>query len=278
MENVFEKLGLMPPGNDQPGTATSLATPSHYSWDLSALQTEDTVDAPWDTMSDTTSYHSDKGTNHAPMRPHNSADYGLATPRAAEDNVHAFLKNLAFPPSQVDFNGNRNEDNTPDKRGFQDWIKHRVGDEGPDLPSPVSSSQIPDHDQAFDDVTSPSALYPLPDIAEMMVLFLEYLENFNSICPLFKPLALLSICDENCSITPNQADRWACINVVLALAHTMRSRVSDMMHVNHQISRMFMKNALQVVSGLCLGPPTLWAAQALLGMVLNPVTTPNIIN
>ncbi|KAF3401991.1 hypothetical protein F1880_009722 [Penicillium rolfsii] len=62
-------------------------------------------------------------------------------------------------------------------------------------------------------------------------------------------------------------DRWACINVVLALAYIMRDDPHDCTHKNSETAWRFMENALLVMDELCFGKETLWAAQALLGML-----------
>jgi hypothetical protein len=265
MENVFERLGLMRSLNDPPGTTTSFDQ-SPYSWDVSEVQVQDRLDAIWDTMSDSGSDHSNLPTHDSSMHAPTSLPNSRAT-SVAQIDCNVFLQNLACPsilPSLTkDKSVNRESGHGASQHHVMDNLRNH------DLHNftLMSSLSVPDQDETFDGTSTPKTFYPLPGIADTMVLFLEFLENFNSLCPLFQPVLLLSVYDEDNSINPDQADLWACINVVLALAHTMRSRESDIAQSNHQMSWMFMKNALQVASSLCNGPPTLWAAQALLGMV-----------
>lgn len=269
MENVFEKLGLMRPGNFQPLTPLS-CVPSRSTWDIPLSQTQDKGDAPWDTASESGSEHSNSAMDQSSIYPAEHLDHSKGFP-VADNDFHSLLKSLASPVNLVDSTKFDNTNTRYDSHESRNWIQKESEDHNPHSFSPMSCLQIPDYEQPLNGVSTPNTFYPLPGIADTMVLFLEYLENFNSVCPLFRPLSLLSICDEGNSITPDQADRWACINIVLALAYTMRSGSSNITQANHQISWMFMKNALQVANSLCNGPPTLWAAQGLLGIVINPL-------
>lgn len=264
MENVFEKLGLMRPVDDLLGTPMSYSQ-SYPSWNISEAQA-------WDTISESGSDHSNLHTNDPSMHPPASLVDSKAS-SGMEVDSDVFLQNLAFPSILVDVTKDRGVNRRSEHGENQHQAKDNIRNLDLHNSNSMSSLPVPDQDEPFDGTSTPKTFYPLPGIAETMVLFLEFLENFNSICPLFQPVSLLSICDEDSSINPDQADRWACINVVLALAHTMRSRASDVAQSNHQISWMFMKNALQVANSLCNSPPTLWAAQALLGIVSLPILT-----
>ncbi|KAJ5979751.1 hypothetical protein N7481_007049 [Penicillium waksmanii] len=254
MENVFERLGLMRPFNDLPGTPVSFSQ-SYPSWNIS------------DTMSESGSDLSDHPTDVPSAHPPASLVDSKAS-SGVEGDSDVFLQNLACPRILVDLTKDRAANRRSEHGENQHQAKDNLRRFDLHNCTSMSSLPVPDQDEPFDGTSTPKTFYPLPGIAETMVLFLEFLENFNSICPLFQPVSLLSICDEDSSITPDKADLWACINVVLALAHTMRSRASDVAQSNHQISWMFMKNALQVANSLCNSPPTLWAAQALLGITV----------
>lgn len=262
METVFEKLGLMRPVDDLPGTGVSFPQ-SHPSWAISEAPTQ-----AWDALSESGSDLSNHATDPSMHPPDSLVDSRPSS--AVADHGNVFLENLACPSILVNLTKDRDINRASEAGASWHQASNNPRNYHAQYTTTMSSIPVPDRDEPFDGTSSPRTLYPLPGIAETMVLFLEFLENFNTICPLFQPAPLLSIYDEDSSTNPDQADHWACINIVLALAHTMRSRPSDVAQSNHQISWMFMKNALQVANSLCNGPPTLWAAQALLGMVSPP--------
>ncbi|KAL5337550.1 fungal-specific transcription factor domain-containing protein [Aspergillus crustosus] len=108
---------------------------------------------------------------------------------------------------------------------------------------------------------------PLPSEEEASSLLYEYLQNFNSLCPLFEQDKLVSIFSQgNLDITLENAARWASINVVLALAIAFRFKSRSAAQSEHQRSWLFIKNAFGTFHDLCLGPPDMWSIQALLGM------------
>lgn len=109
---------------------------------------------------------------------------------------------------------------------------------------------------------------PLPPKDEIASLVDDYLQQFNSMCPIFRPSALLSLCDDdNLQSIFNFPGRWASLNVVLAIGYMLRIENSSLVQIYHQKSWLFMKNALGVLNELCFGLPDLWTVQALLGMV-----------
>ncbi|KAL2831874.1 hypothetical protein BJY01DRAFT_254126 [Aspergillus pseudoustus] len=107
---------------------------------------------------------------------------------------------------------------------------------------------------------------PFPDRHEFESLFQSFLDNFNSFILLFEPTSLLSLLEEDFSNPLSKVDRWACANVVLALGHMFSFNPSQKagMIYRHQMGSIHVKNALYVVNELIVGPPTLWAAQALI--------------
>jgi hypothetical protein len=187
---------------------------------------------------------------------------------------NSFLKNLAFPRcTGLGGNDSRSvcSDSCSSRQGI---IKAASGYKLIEEKAYSLSSQVPypyEELHILDGSTTRGSPYLLPTMAEIMVLLLQYLEKFNPLCPLFEPLSLLSICDGDCYSPSTQPDRWACINVVLALAYMMRDEPPDGTHKNSEAAWTFMENALLVVNALC-GEETLWAAQALLGMVYRQYT------
>ncbi|KAG0156138.1 hypothetical protein PDIDSM_3314 [Penicillium digitatum] len=109
---------------------------------------------------------------------------------------------------------------------------------------------------------------PLPSKDEKLSLVNDYLQQINSLIPIFQPSSLLSLCeDDNLQGILNIPGRWASLNVVLALGYMLRIKNSSLVQTDRQKSWMFMKNALGVLNELCFGLPDLWTVQALIGMI-----------
>lgn len=112
------------------------------------------------------------------------------------------------------------------------------------------------------------AFSPLPPKDEITLLVNDYLQHFNSLCPIFQPSSLLSLCEENnLQGLLKFPSLWASLNVVLAIGYMVRMKNTSIVQADRQKSWLFMKNALGVLSELCFGLPDLWTAQALIGMV-----------
>ncbi|KAJ5685810.1 hypothetical protein N7536_008429 [Penicillium majusculum] len=110
---------------------------------------------------------------------------------------------------------------------------------------------------------------PLPPKDEITLLVNDYLQQFNSLCPIFQPSSLLSLCEEsNLPGLLNFPGRWASLNVVLAIGYMVRIKNTSIVQADRQKSWLFMKNALGVLDELCFGLPDLWTVQALVGMIL----------
>ncbi|KAJ5867794.1 hypothetical protein N7534_002347 [Penicillium rubens] len=110
---------------------------------------------------------------------------------------------------------------------------------------------------------------PLPPKDEIISLVNDYLQQFNSLIPIFQPSSLLSLCeDDNLQSIFDSPGRWASLNVALAMGYMLRIENNSSVHSDRQKGWLFMKNALGVLNGLCFGLPDLWAVQALLGMVV----------
>lgn len=109
---------------------------------------------------------------------------------------------------------------------------------------------------------------PLPPKDEIILLVNDYLQQFNSLCPIFQQSSLLSLCEENnLQGLINFPGRWASLNVVLAIGYMMRIENTSIVQTDRQKSWLSMKNALGVLNELCFGLPDLWSVQALIGMV-----------
>jgi hypothetical protein len=168
-----------------------------------------------------------------------SADYSQPT-SAFEDQDNPFFGNQVFPPfprclMNPDESGH--SDIYPLSQRGKTWIRKRLGDDSLEELAPILSTQVPYYGHAEDKLESSpprKTFYPLPSTAEIRVMFENFLENFNAFCPLFDRTSLLSLCDENISDTPDEPDRWACTNVVLALEYTTRVKNTSTAPVDHR--------------------------------------------
>ncbi|KAL4805483.1 fungal-specific transcription factor domain-containing protein [Aspergillus unguis] len=142
------------------------------------------------------------------------------------------------------------------------WMSQKSG---------VTPQIFPVNDEApSPDDDFPRKVYcPLPAKEDALSLLYEYLQNFNSFCPLFEQTKLVSLFDrENWDSVPLSPAHWACINVVLALGIAFRVKDGSVAHSEHQRSWLFIKNAFGTFHDLCLGQPDIWSIQALLGMAV----------
>ncbi|KAL4939056.1 hypothetical protein BDV06DRAFT_214603 [Aspergillus oleicola] len=133
--------------------------------------------------------------------------------------------------------------------------------------APQLSSEINDTLGSSYDDFSRKAFCPLPSKDEALSLLYEYLQNFNSLCPLFEKAKLVALFNQDHLEAALRAPAcWASANVVFALAIAFRVETGNAAHSDHQKSWLYMKNAFGTFHDLCLGQPDLWAIQALLGM------------
>lgn len=116
----------------------------------------------------------------------------------------------------------------------------------------------------------------LPTKAVALELVNEALSNYNRFLPLFDEDDFLKEFQLKYSTSnPGDAGWWACLNVMLSIAHRLRAlRTFDPTHENFLASG-YIKNALGVVSDLSVSNGSLSAVQALVGMACILQGTPN---
>lgn len=114
----------------------------------------------------------------------------------------------------------------------------------------------------------------LPSKAIALELVQETFNNYNRFLPLFDEEDFLREFHLKYSTSdPEDASWWACLNVVLSIAHRLRGlRTSNPAHENN-LAGVYIKNALSVVSELNLA--SISAVQALVGMACILQGTPN---
>ncbi|KAK1520244.1 uncharacterized protein CCOS01_10363 [Colletotrichum costaricense] len=114
----------------------------------------------------------------------------------------------------------------------------------------------------------------LPIKAVALELVKETFNNYNRFLPLFNEEDFLREFHLKYSTSnPEDASWWACLNVVLSIAHRLRGlRTLDPTHENN-LADVYTKNALGVVSELNVA--SISAVQALVGMACILQGTPN---
>ncbi|KAJ5196836.1 hypothetical protein N7449_007315 [Penicillium cf. viridicatum] len=151
-----------------------------------------------------------------------------------------------------------------------EWITHKM--EGASVDNLQSFLSLGRHRGSnrgpLEGLFSDKHFSPLPPKDEIILLVNDYLQQFNSLCPIFQQSSLLSLCEENnLQGLINFPGRWASLNVVLAIGYMMRIKNTSIVQTDRQKSWLSMKNALGVLNELCFGLPDLWSIQALIGMI-----------
>ncbi|KAH0435626.1 fungal specific transcription factor [Colletotrichum camelliae] len=131
----------------------------------------------------------------------------------------------------------------------------------------------------FDGVYRHNAAKPcsrgqLPSKAVALELVQETFNNYNRFLPLFDEEDFLREFHLKYSTSnPEDASWWACLNVVLSIAHRLRGlRTLNPTHENN-LAGVYIKNALSIVSELNVA--SISAVQALVGMAFILQGTPN---
>lgn len=107
----------------------------------------------------------------------------------------------------------------------------------------------------------------LPPKPAAQALIKQYMQSFHSAYPLFDDSTSLRLMEYNSEDFHDPA-WWACINVVLAIAHRFRAMNKQDNSVEDGQAWGYLQNALAVVTELTIMQPTLTTVQALLGMAL----------
>ena len=167
--------------------------------------------------------------------------------------------------------------------GFNHGIEFRTHDHGePDLPTlggyiidPLADSLWPHPPPELRPVSLP-ARQQLPTKAVALELVKETFNNYNRFLPLFDEEDFLREFQlKYLTSNPGDAGWWACLNVVLSIAHRLRAlRTLDPTHENALASG-YIQNALGVVSELNVSNRGLSAVQALAGIACILQGTPN---
>ena len=113
----------------------------------------------------------------------------------------------------------------------------------------------------------------LPPKDRVLSLVEKSFQGFHPAYPLFDKALFMSVFD-SLDTSVNDPGRWACLNVVLALAHQFQNGISQDMTEDCDTWAYF-QTAFALVGQLMTMHVTLWSVQALLGMAIIMQGTPN---
>jgi hypothetical protein len=127
---------------------------------------------------------------------------------------------------------------------------------------------------AFSNIFTRRVFKPLPSKQEAIILVNKAFEGFNLAFPIFDQASATTMLNypEGGHQDPSH---WACLNVVLALAHRFRSMRTMNNQVDDREAWGYLQNALAVAPELTMLHPKLTSVQALLGMAMVVQGTPN---
>ncbi|KAF2455946.1 fungal-specific transcription factor domain-containing protein [Lineolata rhizophorae] len=164
-------------------------------------------------------------------------------------------------------------------RGIQ-WVNEKTGDNS--FQDMISTVTIEDNKwihwkpDVFRDIFSRRVFRPLPPKHEALSLLKDYFENFNCMFPLFHEPTFMHLVDKHYSRDPYEGSGWwASLNVALAIAHRLRVMSNLVPQEEDQKAWGYLKNALAVQTELTIRNTDLLSVQALLGMALFLMGTPN---
>ncbi|KAE8444918.1 hypothetical protein EG329_014045 [Mollisiaceae sp. DMI_Dod_QoI] len=124
------------------------------------------------------------------------------------------------------------------------------------------------------DIFSRRVIKPLPPKSEALLLIQKSFEGFSSAFPIFNQANFLA--RFNTSESPYEDPGWwACLNVILALAHRFRAMVGTNSRQEDKQAWGYFQNALAVTTELTMLNDTVAAVQALVGMAIVVQGTPN---
>ncbi|KAI9806273.1 MAG: hypothetical protein M1825_006388 [Sarcosagium campestre] len=164
-------------------------------------------------------------------------------------------------------------------KGIQ-WVNDKTGDSS--FQDMISSAAIEDNKwiswktEIFGDLFYRHTYKPLPPKAEAISLLKDYFQNFNCMFPLFHEPTFMHLVELHYSRDPYEGSGWwASLNVALAIAHRLRVMSNLVPSNEDQKAWGYLKNALGVLTELTMRNTDLLSVQALLGMALFLLGTPN---
>ncbi|KAI9803664.1 MAG: hypothetical protein M1833_000576 [Piccolia ochrophora] len=164
-------------------------------------------------------------------------------------------------------------------KGIQ-WVNEKTGDNS--FQEMISTASVDDNKwinwktEIFGDLFKRRSFKPLPPKVEALSLLKDYFQNFNCMFPLFHEPTFMHLVEMHYSRDPYEGSGWwASLNVALAIAHRLRVMSNLVPHDEDQKAWGYLQNALGVLTELTMRNTDLLSVQALLGMALYLLGTPN---
>ncbi|KAL2043161.1 hypothetical protein N7G274_004221 [Stereocaulon virgatum] len=164
-------------------------------------------------------------------------------------------------------------------KGIQ-WVNDKTGDSS--FQDMIAAADVHDvkwaywKPEVFDDMFARRTFQQLPSRDETHSLLKDYFENFNCMFPLFHEPTFMHLVNRHFSRTPYEGSGWwASLNVALAIAHRLRVMSNLVPQQEDKKAWGFLKNAMGVLTELTMRNTDLLSVQALLGMALFLLGTPN---
>jgi len=164
-------------------------------------------------------------------------------------------------------------------KGIQ-WVNEKTGDNS--FRDMISTAAVEDNKwiqwrpDVFQDIFKRRVYKQLPPKHEALSLLKDYFENFNCMFPLFHEPTFMHLVDKHYSKDPYEGSGWwASLNVALAFAHRLRVMSNLVPAEEDEKAWQYLKNAMSVMVELTMRNTDLLSVQALLGIGLFLLGTPN---
>ncbi|KAH4899156.1 hypothetical protein HBI80_174760 [Parastagonospora nodorum] len=164
-------------------------------------------------------------------------------------------------------------------KGIQ-WVNDKTGDDS--FRDMISTAAVEDNKwiswrpDVFQDIFKRRVYKQLPPKHEALSLLKDYFENFNCMFPLFHEPTFMHLVDKHYSKDPYEGSGWwASLNVALAFAHRLRVMSNLVPAEEDEKAWQYLKNAMSVMVELTMRNTDLLSVQALLGIGLFLLGTPN---
>ncbi|KAL8768800.1 MAG: hypothetical protein Q9209_005089 [Squamulea sp. 1 TL-2023] len=164
-------------------------------------------------------------------------------------------------------------------KGIQ-WINEKTGDNS--FQDMISKAVVDDtkwvywRPEIFSDMFARRTFMPLPPQHEALSLCRDFFDNFNCMFPLFHEPTFMHLVNRQYSRQPYEGSGWwASFNIALAIAHRIRVMSNLVPQEEDNKAWMYLKNAMGVLTELTMRNLDLLSVQALLGMAMFLLGTPN---
>ncbi|KAI4114300.1 MAG: hypothetical protein LQ345_004896 [Seirophora villosa] len=160
------------------------------------------------------------------------------------------------------------------------WISEKTGDNS--FHEMISKAAADDtkwvywRPEIFSDMFARRTYMSLPPKHEALSLCKDFFDNFNLMFPLFHEPTFMHLVEKQYSRQPYEGSGWwASFNIALAIAHRIRVMSNLVPQEEDNKAWMYLKNAMGVLTELTMRNSDLLSVQALLGMAMFLLGTPN---